>query len=104
MAPAGPEMRRLQGGRGARPGATVPMILDRGDVASVAAVCLGRTPHLGMRFEYGGTAWEVTHAEDHLRGWVAEPVARPKVAPFSPARPAHSRHLDGHARGACSHV
>ena len=52
------------------------MILDRGDAASVAVVCCPCVPFVGMRFVYSGAVWEVTHAKDHLRGWVARPAPR----------------------------
>lgn len=81
---------------------TVPIILDRGDVAMVGVVHLKRTPYLGMRFEYGGTVWEVTHAEDHVRGWVAEPLPRREAALFSKPSARSSRHGDSRSRGACS--
>ena len=102
MAPAGPDMRRLQGDRAARAGMTVPMILDRGDAARVAAIDLQCVPYVGMRFEYGGTVWEVTRAQDHVRGWVAEPLPGREAALISKPG-ARSRHYgDGRARGACS--
>lgn len=102
MAPAGPDMRRLQGDRAARVGMAFPMILDRGDAARVAAIDLQCVPYVGMRFEYGGTPWEVTHAEDHVRGWVAEPLPRREATLFSKPNARSSRRGDGRARGACS--
>ena len=102
MAPAGPDMRWLQGDRATGAAMTVPIILDRGDAAMVAVIHLSRTPYLGMRFEYGGMPWEVTHAEDHVRGWVAEPLPRREAALFSKPSARSSRHGDGRSRGACS--
>jgi hypothetical protein len=61
---------------GERDEAAVPMILDRGDAASVAVICCPCVPFVGMRFVHSGTVWEVTHAKDHARGWVAQPVPR----------------------------
>jgi len=81
---------------------TVPIILDHGDAAMVAVIHLRRTPYLGMRFEHGGTAWEVTHAEDHVRGWVAEPLPRRQAALFAKPSARNSRRGDGRTRGACS--
>lgn len=104
MAPAGPEMRWLQGDRATSAGMTVAMILDRGDAARVAAVCLSCIPYLGMRFEYVGTAWEITHAEDHLRGWVAEPLPRLGVALRSRPGVTSGCSGNGRARAACSHA
>jgi hypothetical protein len=53
------------------------MILDGGDAARVAAIEFHCAPCLGMRFQFDGTAWEVTRAKDHVRGWVARPVPIP---------------------------
>ncbi len=102
MAPAGPEMRRLQGDRTVRVGMAFPMILDRGDAARVAAIDLQYPPYVGMRFEHGGTVWEVTRAQDHVRGWVAEPLPRLGTALLSRERVTSDRHGDGRAPGACS--
>ena len=62
----------------------VPMILDRGDAAQVAVIDCSRMPFVGMRFLYGGTVWEVTRAQNHARGWVAQPapaVGQPARSP-----------------------
>ncbi len=69
------------------------MILDRGDVARVAAIRLRCAPYLGLRFEYGGMEWEVTHAGDHARGWVAEPVPRTESAARPARRPPSPRRM-----------
>ena len=75
MAPAGPEMRWVQGDHAARTVA-VPMILDGGDAARVAVINCGCAPFVGMRFMHERAMWEVTRAQDHLRGWVAQPAFR----------------------------
>ena len=59
-------------------GGPVPIILDRGDSARVAAVAPQGALFVGMRFEHDGTVWEITHAKDVLRGWVAHPARRPR--------------------------
>ncbi len=102
MAPAGPEMRNMQSDSAAEAGTAVPIILDRGDAAMVAVIHLRRTPYLGMRFEHGGTAWEVTHAGNHARGWVAEPLPRREAALFSKPSARSGGPGDGRPRGACS--
>ena len=76
MAPAGPEMRLIHRERAE---ADVPMILDRGDAASVAVICCPCAPFVGMRFVHSGTTWEVARAQDHARGWVAVPVPPARV-------------------------
>jgi hypothetical protein len=52
----------------------VPIILDSGDQAQVAAFHPPGDLFVGLRFEYHGTVWEITHAKDCLRGWVAHPA------------------------------
>jgi len=54
--------------------AGVPVILDGGTHVEVAAIDCGRELRVGMRFEHGGRIWEITHAKDVMRGWVARPV------------------------------
>jgi len=56
----------------------VPVILDSGTSVHVAAIDVGRPLRVGTRFEFAGAMWEVTRAEDYVRGWVAQPV-RPLV-------------------------
>lgn len=75
MASAAQYVRRERAGRVVSAGEAVPVILDGGGGATVALIDLESCPYLGMRFEHGGTVWEVTHAKDHLRGWVARPAA-----------------------------
>ena len=104
MAPAGPDVRQSRSYRVAGADVTVPMILDRGDAARVAVIGCCRAPYVGMRFVYGGTAWEVTHAEDHVRGWVAEPLARLEAVKVLRREMASGRHGHRGARGACSHA
>lgn len=104
MAPAGPDVRQFHGYRVAGADVTVPMILDGGDAARVAVICCCRAPYVGMRFVYGGTGWEVTHAGDHVRGWVAEPLPHPEAAPVSRASVRGARQGDSRARSACSQV
>ena len=77
MASAVQEVWRLRSCRAASTGLTVPMILDSGDAARVAAIDFQCAPHVGMRFELDATTWEVTRAKDHVRGWVAQPVPLP---------------------------
>ncbi len=55
----------------------MPVILDSGATARVAAINPPRAPFVGMRFVHGGTVWEIIRAKDHVRGWVARP-ARPR--------------------------
>ena len=62
------------------PVTNVPMILDSGDAAHVAAIAICCAPRVGMRFELDGTTWEVTRAKDHSRGWVARPASLPRSA------------------------
>ncbi len=102
MAPAGPDVRQFQGYRIAGADVTVPMILDRGDAAGVASIDLQYAPYVGMRFDYGGTLWEVTRAQDHVRGWVAEPLARLEAVKASRRETASGRDNHRAARGACS--
>jgi hypothetical protein len=52
----------------------VPVILDHGDHARVAAVAFGRSPQVGDRFDIDGVIWEVTRVRDLQRGYVARPV------------------------------
>jgi hypothetical protein len=72
---------------------TIPVILDSGDAARVAAIDPHGVPFVGMRFHHDGTVWEVTRAKDYLRGWVAVPVsvpggsAAPGRRPSGPQRP-----------------
>jgi hypothetical protein len=68
---------RLRGCRAASEGMTVPVILDSGDAARVAAIAFECAPQVGMRFELDGATWEVTRAKDYVRGWVAQPVPLP---------------------------
>ncbi len=75
MASTAQDVRRERAGRVVSTGEVVPVILDGGGGATVALIDLETRPDLGMRFEHGGTLWEVTHAKDHLRGWVARPAA-----------------------------
>lgn len=56
---------------------TVPVILDNGDAARVAAIAFQCAPYVGMRFELDATTWEVTRAKDYARGWVAQSVPLP---------------------------
>jgi hypothetical protein len=100
MAPAGPDVRQFHGYHTAA--AIVPMILDGGDAARVASINLQYAPYVGIRFEYGGTLWEVTRAQDHVRGWVAEPLSRLGATLFSKGRVASSRRGGGPAPGVCS--
>ena len=96
MAPRVQEVRPLRTGRAASAGMTVPVILDSGDAARVAAIDRQGVPFVGMRFEHGGTVWKVTRAKDYLRGWVAMPVsvpggsAAPARRPSGPQRPRNS--------------
>jgi hypothetical protein len=73
MVPGGQQVRQFFAGRaaGADP---VPIILDSGDAARVAALHPQGALFVGMRFEHEGRVWEITHAKDDLRGWVAHPV------------------------------
>ena len=63
------DARHARGG-----GGSAPVILDAGESVRVAAIDVGRPLRVGTRFEYGGTMWEITRAQDHSRGWVARPV------------------------------
>jgi hypothetical protein len=76
MAPRVQEVGRLNVGQAARAGMTVAVILDSDEAARVAAIAPRCSPFVGMRFEHEGTVWELTHAKDYLRGWVARPAPR----------------------------
>jgi hypothetical protein len=65
------EFERRRAGGGSSAGTIVPIILDGGEGARVIAIELAYRPFVGMRFEYGGMLWQITHAKDALRGWVA---------------------------------
>jgi hypothetical protein len=52
----------------------IPVILDSGTAARVAAINPPRAPFVGMRFFHGGTVWQIVRAKDHVRGWVARPA------------------------------
>lgn len=77
MASATRDTRRLDARRATRAHTSVPMILDSGAAARVAAIDLQCEPYVGMRFVHDGTVWEITRANDHARGWVAQPVPLP---------------------------
>lgn len=66
--------------RGACERVAVPVILDEGRRARVAAVALPCDPSVGVRFEFGGAIWEIARAKDHARGWVAHPAAERRAA------------------------
>lgn len=74
------EIRKSWVLRTGRERTTVPVILDEGHRARVAAVALSCEPSLGARFEFGGIVWEIAHAKDHTRGWVAHPVPDRRAA------------------------
>jgi len=65
------ELERRRAGGGSSAGTIVPIILDRGEGATVVAIELPCRPFVGMLFEHSGMLWEITHAKDVLRGWVA---------------------------------
>ena len=50
-----------------------PVIADFGGKVRVIVVRFPGPPAVGDRFTYDGITWEVVHAKDHARGYVARP-------------------------------
>ena len=72
MAPGEQQARRLFASRETITD-LVPIILDQGDEAWVAEIRPTGDLFVGLRFEHNGIFWEIVHAGDHERGWVARP-------------------------------
>ena len=58
-------------------GGLIPVIVDLGDAVRIALVRFQAAPEVGERFAYQGLRYEIVRAQDHVRGFVARPVADP---------------------------